>query len=124
MGTSIYVHEKVAYDAIQINPTELQATAIKLYTSNDTQIDIYNIYNQPKCKYDLKKIKKLIKNNPKSTILLGDFNAHNPLWDFTSNKLNKPGKIIEKLIEELDLCLVNDPEIDTYFPTHTTSIQP
>ena len=57
-GTSIYVHEKVAYDAIQTNLTELQVTALKIYINNNTQIDIYNIYNHPKCKYDLKKIKK------------------------------------------------------------------
>ena len=37
---------------------------------------------------------------------MGDFNAYNPLWG--SLNTNNRGKVIEKLLEETDLCLYND----------------
>ena len=39
-------------------------------------------------------------------MLLGDFNAHNLLWG--THETNRIGSIMEKLIEQSDLCLLND----------------
>ena len=39
-------------------------------------------------------------------MLLGDFNAHNPLWG--SENLTPKGRVIETFITQNDLCLFND----------------
>ena len=121
MGTCILVHEKVSHEVLQITTDELQVTGIKLILSQTLQILIYNLYNQPKCNYNLNNIKNLFNANPCNTLILGDFNAHSMLWNSTCTKVDRNGKIVENLIDELDLCILNDPESETYFShTHNT----
>ena len=78
------------------------------------------MYNQPSCKYNLNTIKNTLKNQ-QNILLVGDFNSHSPLWDNNYNSSDANGKIIEKLIENNNLSLLNDPESKTYFSrTHST----
>ncbi|GFS48761.1 putative RNA-directed DNA polymerase from transposon X-element [Trichonephila inaurata madagascariensis] len=55
---------------------------------------------------------------PSPFILLGDFNAHHLLWG--CQDVNSRGKVVEKLLTELDLTLLNDGS-NTYFHSPTQS---
>ena len=50
--------------------------------------------------------KKLVDPLPKPVILLGEFNNPNTLW--RCKDTNKKGKILEKVINENDMCLLNN----------------
>ncbi|GFQ84534.1 putative tick transposon [Trichonephila clavata] len=50
--------------------------------------------------------------------ILGDFNAHHSLW--SCQDVNSRGKVVEKLLTELDLTLLNDGS-NTYFHSPTQS---
>ena len=56
---------------------------------------------------------------PAPFILVGDFIAHSQLWGNTN--LDARGKIVEKIIDQLDLAIFNDKS-HTYFhfPTRST----
>ncbi|GFT49023.1 putative RNA-directed DNA polymerase from transposon X-element [Trichonephila clavipes] len=60
----------------------------------------------------------LIHQLPSPFILLGDFNAHRLLWG--CQDVNYRGKVVEKLLTELDLTLLNDCS-NTYFHSPTQS---
>ncbi|GFW23121.1 putative RNA-directed DNA polymerase from transposon X-element [Trichonephila clavipes] len=63
-------------------------------------------------------LQELIDQLPSPFILLGDFNAHHLLWG--CQDVNSRGKIVEKLLTELDLALLNDGS-NTYFHSPTQS---
>ncbi|GFX16062.1 RNA-directed DNA polymerase from mobile element jockey [Trichonephila clavipes] len=61
---------------------------------------------------------ELIDQLPSPFILLGDFKAHHLLWG--CQDVNSRGKVVEKLLTELDLTLLNDGS-NTYFHSPTQS---
>ena len=63
LGTSIYVHRNISYNQITIKNANLQTSAIELIINNQQKISLFNMYNQPSCKYNLKTISKNIHNH-------------------------------------------------------------
>ena len=45
-------------------------------------------------------------------ILLGDFNAHNPLWE--SGNMSTRGKMFQKILDRFNLLCLNEKE-ETYY---------
>ena len=120
LGTAIYVHKNISYNKITIANKYIQTSAVELILNRNQKITIFNMYNQPSCKYDLKKITNVIKNH-KNVLIVGDFNSHNPLWDTNLTTSDRNGKIIEKIVNKEHLCIRNDPESPTYYSrTHNS----
>ncbi|GFS50065.1 RNA-directed DNA polymerase from mobile element jockey [Trichonephila inaurata madagascariensis] len=77
-----------------------------------------NVYLPPNAPLNFRKLQELIDQFPSPFILLGDFNAHHLLWG--CQDVNSRGKIVEKLLTELNLTLLNDGS-NTYFHSPTQS---
>ena len=121
LGTAIYVHNKVMYDKITFQTSVFQISGIKIYIDKNNHFTLYNIYNQPSCNYDLAYIENVLPSVRGNFMLVGDFNAHNPLWDMNIEDADDNGRKIEYFIEDKNLCLLNDPETSTYYSkTHGT----
>ena len=121
LGTAIYVHNKLTFDKIHLPNTPCQISAIKLYMPNNKKITICNLYNQPNQNYDLSQLPRVIENLTKPTLVLGDFNAHHPLWDENCIDTNDHGKKIGDFILNSNFCCLNEDEVATYFSkTHGT----
>lgn len=73
------------------------------------------MYLPPSLKLTRRDILNLIQQLPKPFLLIGDFNAHNPIWG--SNFCDRKGKILESLLNDLDLSLLNKPNTHTHFST-------
>ena len=114
LGTAIYIHKNVTYDKIQINNSELQISGVKLHINNSS-INLYNIYNQPSCNYDMNNLPNVIPNIHEDFLLVGDFNAHNPIWNSYCLDSDTDGSIIEQTMINFNLCLLNDGEISTFY---------
>ena len=114
LGTAIYVNNKITYDNILINNPEFQLSGIKLHLNSNT-FNLYNIYNQPSCNYELQNLPQILPNTREDFLLVGDFNAHNPLWDAFCNEADADGNKIEQMINNHNLCILNDGDISTYF---------
>ena len=115
LGTAIYVHSKLTYDKIVTRSNYLQASIIKLYLPDKKNITICNIYNQPAFKYDLGQLSNLLSNLQAPLLIVGDFNAHHHIWDTTIEEENQAGLCIEQLINDNNLCCLNDENTPTYF---------
>ena len=120
LGTAIYIHQKVFYDKIQVNSDEFQISAIRLQLENQ-KIILCNIYNQPNKNYDLRHLHIILDHFNEPILILGDFNAHSPIWDCNCIRSDIAGTYIEQLMDSNNLCCLNDNESNTYFSkTHGT----
>ena len=97
LGTSIYVHSNLTYDKITINNNILQISAIKLHIPNNT-ITLCNLYNQPNGNHNLNQMPNILNQFQEPLLIMGDFNAHHPLWDNNVSNADRAGENIENLI--------------------------
>ena len=95
-----------AHSQIRLDTT-LQGMAVRV--SLHKTLSVGSLYLSPGSALDKNKLMCLINQLPRPAIVLGDFNAHNPLWG--SAKISPRGKQIEEIIASNDLSLVNDGSI-------------
>ena len=111
-GVAIAIKTAIPHTRI-ILQTTLQAIAIETHTPKIKTICC--IYIPPNDILTTKEITDLIKQLKKPFILVGDFNAHNPLW--YDKSLDNRGKLIEDIINLFNLTCINE-ENPTYFRSY------
>ncbi|KAI5710266.1 hypothetical protein M8J75_007113 [Diaphorina citri] len=93
----------------------LQALAIQIKHPIYNYLTICNIYIHPSHRLQQTEISNLIEQLPTPFLLIGDFNAHNPIWG-SINRCNK-GKIIENILYQTEqICCLNNGS-----PTHLST---
>ena len=108
-GITTLVHKSTPHNLLKID-TPLQAIATQVTFKQS--VTVCNIYIPPKSGSCLEDLKHLIPQLPRPLLLTGDLNAHHPLWG--GKYTNAIGRDIEKIIEDLDLCLLNDRFTKTF----------
>lgn len=111
-GVAMLINNNLYSKEIPIT-TNLEAVACKVLIKNQL-ITICNIYLSNRFELKPDELTGLIAQLPEPKIILGDFNSHNYIWG--SEKTDKRGKIIEKILNSRDLILLNDLS-PTYFST-------
>ena len=120
LGTAIYVHNKIFYNKRVLNHEQLQISAISLQIDND-KFTLCNLYNQPNKNYNIDNLQTILRNFEEPLLIVGDFNAHNPIWDENCTAPDNIGRSVEHLMNLNNLCCLNDNETSTYFSkTHGT----
>ena len=112
-GTSIFIASNILHRRIKIN-TCIQAVAVRFTLTKP--LTICSIYIPPDHTILYSQLDDLIKQLPPPIILMGDFNAHNPIWG--SHNTNQRGKLIERLLEERNICIFNDGTPTFYSSTY------
>ena len=100
---SIIIHKSSQHSPIPLD-TLLQAVAPSVLLNR--KISICSLYLPPSLGFDLHDLQSLVDHLRVPFLLLGDFNAHNPLWG--SQNLDNKGKVIEDLLDRNDIALFND----------------
>ena len=113
LGTAIYVHNRLTYDKIAVNNT-FQTLAIKLHLPNKKNIVMCNMYNQPSQNYDMRQLSNILSQFQQPVLIMGDFNAHHPLWDFNITDADAEGEEIEQLLLNQNYCCLNEDDVHTY----------
>lgn len=113
-GVAIYTKNNIPVRQLQLT-TNLQAVAIHL--DFPFKLVICNLY-LPDFNWSKNDVQNLIRQLPTPFLMLGDFNAHNPLWG--SNHKDIRGRILDEILNELDLVLLNTGEM-TYFNARSNS---
>lgn len=108
-GVGILVRDGFEAEEIRLN-TDLQAIAVKLY--NPSEFSLCNVYVSGGEELRERDVADLVTQLGENFIMLGDFNAHSPLWGGRSR--NVRGRIIENVIDDYNLCIMNTGE-DTHF---------
>ena len=102
-GSSILIRNDVIHSPVNLN-TNLQAVAVRITLS--FVFTICSIYAPPSQCIDIRELQHLFSQIKGPVMLLGDFNAHNPLLG--SENLTPKGRVIETFNTQNDLCLFND----------------
>lgn len=101
-GVALFVHETIPYRAIHLN-TELQAVAISAHLNKT--ITICSLYNSRSHNITDALLDQLFLQLPHPVLIVGDFNAYNPLWGSVS--LDARGSIIEEFMTRNNLNILN-----------------
>ena len=119
-GTALYINNDFVHDQITIN-TPLQAVACTVRLNN-RNVDICSIYLPPNGDNNNleRNLNNLIAQFQHPFLLLGDFNAHSPMWGRDANIPDARGEIIERFLTTNQLVLLNKGD-NTYFSlSHNT----
>ena len=114
-GSTIAVANCVPQRQIELK-TNLQAVAVEVTLHRP--LSICSLYLPPNLTLSVDDLDNIANQLPQPYLLLGDFNAHNPMWGSTS--INNKGNVTEKFIDNLQLCLLNDKS-STYLHPATGS---
>lgn len=107
-GVAIYLNECITFQPVDLNTT-LEACAIATHIND--KITICNLYLPPSSNVTYHELSHLLSQLPAPFIILGDFNAHNPIWG--SSYISPRGTIIENITNDLSLTILN-PDCPTF----------
>lgn len=104
-GCAICIRKDLPYKEIpiQFNPLDLQVVGVKV-----NNISIISIYLTPSTRISYVSLQYIIQQLDGPFVLLGDMNAHNPIWG--SPFIRGNGRVIERLLDEFDLNVLNNGE--------------
>ena len=108
-GTLVAVRRDIPHTSLQLN-TPLQAVAISL-TTGDLR-SICSVYLPPTEQVSELQIKQLIDQLPEPTMIVGDMNAHNPMW--YGDRLDQRGELLQSAIEAKNLLVLNEDQPTFY----------
>lgn len=83
--------------------TDLEAVAVQICL--DKIMTVCSLYLPPSAVVEQRQLENLFNQLPRPFLILGDFNAHNPLWGGT--KVDTRGKIVENVLISNPICLLN-----------------
>ena len=111
-GTLIAIKTNISHHHIQLN-TDLQAVAVSL-TSGKIK-SLCSVYLPPDEIITEDQLDQLIDQLPRPTLIVGDFNAHNPLW--YDRRLDHRGEVIQGCMDVEELVVLNE-DCPTYYRSH------
>lgn len=103
-GVALLIRNCLSFNPLLIN-TNLQAAACRVNMAG-TMITICSIYISPSININLQSLSQLVSLLPRPIVLVGDFNAHSPLWGSPSE--DSRGKIVNELMTRSTLVCIND----------------
>ena len=98
-----------------INTNFITSLGIQVSLQDQQHIKIINYYTNNKENYHDKRINTdtLVSMFESADLVLGDFNAHSPLWCLNTRESDRAGRILEQAIDRSNKVLLNNR-----FPTH------
>ena len=115
-GLGLVVRSGLQYTSLELRPFNggvLECQAVSIYMTDDKTLCLLNLYN-PNKDISLAEMSHYINQLGKSFLVLGDFNAHSLLLDFSCMAANQSGRMLEDLMLQGDACLVNPVDFYTY----------
>lgn len=106
-GAAIIVNNKINYEHVPLNTT-LQAVAVRVWL--EKWYTVCSIY-LPHVPVTKQSVSHLIDQLDPPFLILGDMNAHSPIWGGSTR--NDRGQVFEELLLERNISLMND-----CLPTH------
>ena len=109
-GTAVAIKKEITHKRLNIRTT-IQVVALEVYLIGKGKRTVCSIYLPPTDQVIEEDMIDLLKQLPAPRILLGDFNAHNPLWE--SEKMSTRGRMVEKLLDRYNHLYIHKKE-ETY----------
>jgi hypothetical protein len=90
---------------------EVQAVTVH---GGGRKLDILNLYNPNKL-ISVAEFKHYFSQLGRHCIVVGDFNAHNNIWDTRSNENSTGDNLADVLLNDPNLCLLTPTDLPTYY---------
>lgn len=103
-GVAIFIQNHLPTRNVPIQ-SNLQVVAVEI--DYPIKMTIANIY-LPNFDWSVEDLKNITAQLQTPYLILGDFNAHNPLWG--SDNLDRRGRLIEQFLDDENLILLNTGE--------------
>ena len=116
-GVALLISNSVAHSIVDLN-THIEAIAARVTVDNKTYT-FCNIYLSPSKTFTRASIEDLFEQLPGPVVLMGDFNAHSPVWG--SDTQSQRGKLLEKVFDLRNLCVLNDGSMTFLHRAYNTS---
>ena len=102
-GAAIMIRSDVSFDSVRLD-TNIQAVAVRLRTP--ISLTVCNIY-MPDGHWTEQNLSDLWSQLESPILLVGDFNAHHPLWDKQCIRSDAQGRRLEDFIDREGLIVLN-----------------
>ena len=99
-GVTLYINKSVLFSEIKLD-TDLQAVADRV--SAKMTLNVCNVYLPPSVDENFSDLEHLIEQLPAPFALIGDCNAHSPLWGDV--RQDSRGQMVEFFLNDYKLCL-------------------
>lgn len=113
-GNALCVKNDVLHSPIPLR-TNLEALALRITTTKC--LTICSLYLSPSKTYSKQELTQLVNQLPTPFLIMGDLNAHSQRWG--SDQCNLQGKVLEDIIDDFDLCILNN-SLPTFLSHHGT----
>ena len=113
-GAALYINNDFVHGNITLNtPVQAVACTIRL---NGRKIDVCSLYLPPNTDNSTLEghLQHLVSQFQNPYMLLGDFNAHNPMWGHDAVTSDERGNIIERFLDTQQLVILNKGD-NTHF---------
>ncbi|KAF2353550.1 Reverse transcriptase domain [Trinorchestia longiramus] len=116
-GVAILVRSDVTYTVLQLTkffPSCLEVLGINIYLQNGTPLSVLCAYNPNKIVTTRELIHYTNQLQP-ARVVVGDFNAHHPMWEPTKPANTTGRNIAPMLLNDPSISLITPPSLPTYY---------
>lgn len=118
-GLGLFISDSINFQIINIPTPNLETLAIDA-TINKTKLRIINVYHTRTKPFNIDDLNSISSHLTTNTLILGDFNAHHPLWG-TKNYTDKLGTLLTEWINKTNLISLNNNQPTRYPINHLQS---
>jgi len=122
-GLAVLIRSDISFLELTIQPFPggaLEVQGMKVFLKNNSSLSILNIYN-PNQPITLNELQHYFQQLGPSAIVVGDFNAHHPLWEPTKAPNTTGRNLMDLLFQCPTLALLTPPDLPTYFNVYLNS---
>jgi hypothetical protein len=116
-GLAVLICSDISFLELTIQPYPrgaLEVQGKKVFLKNNPSISILNIFN-PNQPITLHELPRYFQQLGPSATVVGDFNAHRPLWESTKAPNTTGRNLMDLLFQYPMLALLTPPDLPTYF---------
>ncbi|KAF2348762.1 Endonuclease/exonuclease/phosphatase [Trinorchestia longiramus] len=122
-GVAILVRSDVTYTELQLTkffPSCLEVLGINIYLQNGTPLSVLCAYNPNKI-VTTRELMHYSNQLQPACIVVGDFNAHHPMWKPTKPANTTGRNIAQMLLDDPSISLITPPSLPTYYNVYQNS---
>ncbi|KYQ54063.1 RNA-directed DNA polymerase from mobile element jockey [Trachymyrmex zeteki] len=115
-GMMVFIRNPIIYSPLDLSSSlddSFEALGISL-TLDNSRLLLIGAYRHPNVPASAKVVSSITSylNNDDYSILLGDLNAHHPMWG--GSRTNSAGRLLGRCIDDYHLVILNSPSSPTY----------
>lgn len=102
----VYIRRELTYIIQPVSPHDENQYICLTVKQKTLTFTLIGVYLSPSARFDCQRLDDILSSVPDPWIIIGDFNAHHPIWG--SSKVNTTGRRLASFVSTHELSLLND----------------